>query len=85
VSERVGGVRERGASDGLEGQGKGYESGWTKHYFDPMIAHFSAAAPAAKTAARKTAARKAAAKKAAKKPARRGAKKAPSVPPPAGA
>jgi uncharacterized protein YndB with AHSA1/START domain len=51
-----------------EGQGKKYEDGWTKHYFDPMIAHFSAAAPAAKKAApRKAASKKAASKKAASK------------------
>jgi len=51
-----------------EGQGKSYESGWTKHYFDPMIAYFSAAAPAPKQQApRKAAPKKAAAKKAAPK------------------
>ena len=66
-----------------EGQGKGYEAGWTKHYFDPMIAHFSAAAPAAKKAARKPAAKKTAAKKAAKKPAAKKMAKKPAARKPA--
>jgi uncharacterized protein YndB with AHSA1/START domain len=68
-----------------EGQGADYQSGWDAHYFQPMIAYFSATAPAVKAAApaataapaKKAAPKKAAPKKAAPKKAAPAKKAAP--------